>query len=875
MGKSALVRYAVDSAPDMHVETVVGVESEIEFPFAAVHKLLARHLNRMDGLAAPRRDALAAALGLVSGESPNRLLVGLAVLDLLSSLAEEQPLLCVVDDSDCLDQASGQTLAFVARRLEAEPIVLLFAVGESERKYLPLEGLPELRLSGISDAAARELLSRGVRGRLDRHVRDRLVAEMDGNPLALRELPGSLTPAQLAGSAVLPEPLPLGERLEASFLQLVRRLPAETQSLLLLVAAEQGGNADLLWRAAGKLGLDAAALAPAERANLVSPGPPVTFRHSFVRSAIYTAAPVGDRRRAHRALAQALDGKVDPDRKAWHRAAAAVAPSEALAQELERSAGVARTRGGYAAAGALLQRAAELTPDRNGRVERSLEAAQSQLTAGAVETASALVAEVLSGIGDPLQRVRAQKLTGAIALARGNALDAPQILLEAARAFASLDARLARDAHLEALAATLYAGPLARAGAALDAAQAAKDAPPPPGAEPTAADFLLDGYASLLTDGNAPAEPALRAGIEALIRRGDLRWFGLGFAAAFDIWDDEALLALATRHVQLARDTGALTGLPNALSQLGGYEVLAGRFRAAEAAFDESREVAVTSGNPGILGRTDVGELIVAAWRGRARTRALARACARDGRARGVGVFASFADYALAVLELGLRNYEAALTAARQASADALVATRTLPELIEAAVRSGEGEVAASATERLAETVLPSGTEWGLGMLARSRALVAKDGEAEALYQEAIEHLQRCRVTPQLARARLIYGEWLRRARRRRKSREQLRTAHQMLVSMGAHAFAERAEAELVATGEHLLRPRASGAALTPHELRIARLVSEGGTNRDVAAQLFISPRTVEYHLHKIFKKLGLTSRTELTATLLESMRSE
>jgi DNA-binding CsgD family transcriptional regulator len=870
MGKSSLLAYAVEAAAGMRVAALVGVETEMEFSYAALHKLLAPELGRMDELPPPQREALGAAFGLVGG-SPIAFLVGLAALRLLSTLAEERPLLCVVDDADRLDQASGQVLGFVARRVEAERIACLFSVGDAESRYLPFEGLPELRLTGLSDAASRDLLAGAVRGRLDEQVRDLLVAEMGGNPLALLELPAGLTQAQLGGTSTLPRPLPVGERLEKSFLRRIRRLPTETQSLLLLISAEQNADSDLVWRAARRLDIDPAALGPAEAAGLVQRGPPLTFRHPFVRSAVYyDAAALSDRQRVHRALAAALKRTVDPDRKAWHLAAAAHAPDASLAAELERAAVVAQTRGGYAARAALLQRAAELTSNPTMRAERFLGAAHSQLAAGAVTAASALVAEVVSGLPDALQRVDARRLNGAIELARGSVDQAPHLLLQAAREFAAYDARRSRDTHLEALAAALYAGSLGRPGALLEAARSAHVAPRPPDPEATAADLLLDGCAALITDGHAAAAASLRAGMDVLCRRGDLRWFGLGYVAAFELWDDEAILALATRHVQLARETGALTGLPNALSQLGAYEVLAGRFGAAEALFDESREVATETGNPGILGGSEVGALAVAAWRGRARTRALARKCARDGISRGVGVFASFAQYALAVFELGRTNYAGALTAAQEASADTLVATRTLPELVEAAVRSGETNAAVAAVDRLAESAQAGGTQWGLGTLARSRALIAERGEAEAHYREAIERLRRCRASPQLARTRLLYGEWLRRVRRRRDSRAELRAAHQMFVSMGAQAYAERAEIELDATGERLRPRRESSQALTPHELRIVRLVSAGATNREVAVQLFISPRTVEYHLSKVFKKLGVTSRTQLARVLVE-----
>ena len=871
LGKSALLAYASDAATGMVVAAVMGLESELELAFAALDRFLAPFLDGLAELPAPQRNAVQSALGRGGDGSPDRFLVGRGVLALLSRVADSRPLLCLVDDAELLDPASAQTLGFVARRLGDSRIALVVAIGDLSGEYLPFEGLVELRLEGLSDSAARVLLDRATPSPLDDRVRDRLVTRSRGNPLALLELPAALTAEQRSGSSPLPRPLPVGESLELVFTRRIDRLSAETQLLLLLIAAEASGDAELFWRAAAKLRLDPESLDSAEAAGIVDAGPPLKFRHSFVRSAVYARAPAASRRRVHRALADATDAKRDPDQRAWHRAAAVVVPDETLAAELESSAGVARRRGGHAAAARLLLRAAELTPDRSSRTDRLLGAAQTQLTAGSVEAASALVIEIVSGLPDVFQRARAQRLSGAIELARGSAEGAPEILLQAARSFASLDARLARDTYLEALAGTIYAGRLGRAGALLEIGQAAADAPPPPRA-PTAADLLLDGFSVRVTQGPGAAGPALRAGIDALREHGDLRWFGLGYIAAFDLWQDDDVRGLSLRHVQLARDTGAFMALPNALSQLGAYEVIAGRLGAAEAAFGESAEAAAATGTAGLLGRTDVGAMIVAAWRGRVReTRALARRCTRDGDNRGVGIFGSFAQYALAVLGLGRSEYRAALAAARGADQDFAVQTRALPELVEAASRCRERVVAAAAVERLAESVLPASTEWGLGMLARSRALIADGDEAEALYQEAITRLQRCLISPQLARAYLLYGEWLRRMRRRREAREQLRRAHQMFSAIGAAGFAGRARAELAATGELVRRPRVEPAqALTPHELRVARLASSGATNREVAVELYISPRTVEYHLHKVFQKLGITSRIQLARALDE-----
>jgi DNA-binding CsgD family transcriptional regulator len=876
IGKTALLDYAVESAAGMRVARVVGVESEMELAFAAVQQLLAPVLDRMNDLPAPQANALAVALGIANGVSPNKFLVGLGVLNLLSEMARDQPLVCVIDDEQWLDRASAEALAFVARRLGAEGIVLLFAVREpTEARVEPLDRLPELRVEGLAEQDARELMKRAVSGRLDGHVRDRLIFETRGNPLALLELAAELTPAQLAGVSALPEPLPLGARLEQSFIRRVRRLPADTQSLLLLVAAENGGDERFVWRAAEEFGIAPDAAGAAESEGLLHIGH-LAFRHPLIRSVVYRTAPMAERRRVHQVLAQATESGLDPDRRAWHLAAASLGPDESVAAELERSAHRTGDRGGYAAAAALLERSARLTPDQRQRAERTLAAAQAELAAGAADKASALLVEASSELTDASQRAQAQRLRGELAFAVGQGGDTATMLLQAARALEAFDARLARDTHLEALEAAIHAGRFGTSGGLLEAGREAVRASRSLESEGRASDLLLDGLALLLTEGHADAAPTLRKAIELLRYGNDPRVLGLGCRAAVELWDDEALHTLATRQVQLARDTGALTTLPRALGDSkAAYELLVGRFDAAERCLDEAREIAKAVGNPAIFGRLSSLEVQVAAWRGlESRARSLAETCAREATARGEGSMVCVVQCATAVLEIGRGRYKAALAAAREAcEADYLFgATLTLPDLVEAAARSGEPDVAAAAARDLADATVSSGTEWALGVLARSRALLAPDDDAESLYEVAIDHLKRCRATPQLARARLLYGEWLRRARRRRDAREQLRAAYQMFASMGAEAFAERAAMELAATGKRArARTVETMQLLTSQEERIARLAGEGGSNSEIAAQLLISPRTVEYHLHKVFRKLGVASRTQLAHSLLES----
>jgi len=869
IGLTSLLDYAVGSASDMRVARVAGVESEMELTFAAVHQLCVSMLDRLDAVSAPQRDALASVFGLTGGRPPDSFLVDLAVLSLLSHVAEEQPLLCVLDDAHWLDQPSAEALAFVGRRLRAESVALVFALHNSARARTPLAGLPELRVARLSHEDSHEVLGSVVDGPIEAGVRERVVTAATGNPLALLELTAELTRDQLAGAADLPQPLHLGSRLEQSFLAEIRGMPPETRTLLLLAAAEPEGSASLLWSAAALLGIPAEAAAPAEADRLLQLGPRIAFRHPLIGVAIYGAASTAERKAVHRALVEAIDPSLEPDLHAWHRAAAALEPDEDMAADLERSAARAKGRGDYTAAGACLVRAAQLTPDPNLRTGRTLAAAQAELAAGAFGRANALLAEASSQSLDKLQRAQALRLRGAISFGLRQGYDGCAMLLQAAKALEPINVRLARDTYLEALEAAIHTSRLGGHGRVLDVATAALSAPAVPESEVGAADLLLDGLASLLTSGHQAAVPTVRRALEALHQADELRWLPLGCLAAREIWHDEALHALTTRHVQLVRHASATDKDPLALERLETMDdVVSGRFEIAEARFAEAREPSGAARDPEPLSHFTPGEVIVAVWRGRAEeARHLAEACAHEGTARGLGSYVTFAKYAIAVLEISLGNYWAALTQAREACEDegVYMATAALPELVEAAVRSGDREIASLALRRLSERTVPSGTDWALGTLARSRALLAEGPEADPLYQEAIEHLERTRVAPHLARTHLAYGEWLRRMRRRRDSRNQLSTALDMFVSMGSQAFAERARVELTATGEHVRRRTAETVdVLTPQEARIARLAGDGASNPEIAAQLFISPRTVEYHLSKVFRKLGVSSRTQL-----------
>jgi DNA-binding CsgD family transcriptional regulator len=871
IGKTALLDYVAEHADGCRVLRAVGVEAEMELPFAGLQLLCAPLLDDLERLPPPQREALGTAVGLSAAAPPDPFLVGLAVLSLLSDTSEPQPLVCVIDDAQWLDQSSAQVLAFVARRLEAESVVLLFAEREP-RERDELARLPELPLHGISNASARELLASVISGPLDDRVAERIIEETRGNPLALLELPQGLAPDELAGGFGLTAALPLPGRIEDSFRERAAQLPPDSQRLLLAAAAEPIGDPTLLWRAADQLGVPPEAAEAAEAAGLVTLGARVTFRHPLLRSAIYRAASDEDRRSVHRALADASDSESDPDRRAWHRAHATLAPDEEVAAELERSADRARARGGLAAAAAFLEQATALTPEPARRAERALSAAHAKQDAGAPDAALRLLATAEMGPLDEIQRARLERLRAQLAFAvrRGN--DAPPLLLRAAKRLEPLDPGLARETHLEALAAAIFAGRLSRGGGVREAAEAARAAPPAP--QPAREiDLLLDGLATRFAEGYSAGLQPLRRSLLALCRaqgqtEDDLHWLWLACRVAQDLWEDGAWRELATRQIRLARDAGALAVLPTALNFRAGLDVHCGELAAASGLLEEADAIIEATGAVPLK----YASLWLAAWRGR-ETEAveLVEGGLRDATSRGEGRVIGLAECAAAVLFNGLARYEAALAAADRACEydDLGFLAWGLIELVEAAARSGETELAAGALERLSERTTLSGTDWALGIEARSRALLTDGRRAENLYLESIERLSRGRVKAHLARAHLVYGEWLRRENRRLDAREQLRTAHELFVTMGAEAFAERAARELLATGERARKrsPETRG-ELTPQERQIAQLASEGYSNPEIGAQLFISPRTVEYHLHKVFIKLAISSRNQLESAL-------
>jgi DNA-binding CsgD family transcriptional regulator len=870
VGKTALLDYLVDQAHGCRVAHTVGVQSEMELAFAGLHQLCAPVLGHAERLPGPQHDALLTAFGMSSGPPPDRFLVGLAVLGLLSEVAAEQPLICVVDDEQWLDHESAQVLGFVARRLAVDRVGLVLAARVPGDE---LAGLPELEVEGLREEYARELLDVALPGPMDARVRDLIIAEAQGNPLALLELPRALTPMELAGGFGLPAATALSGRIEDGLRRQLETLPAEARRLLLLAAADPSGDPVLVRRAAGRLGLPVLAAAPAVEAGLVKFGVQVRFRHPLVRSAAYRSGSVQDRHEVHAALAEVTDPAADPDRRAWHRAQSAAGPDEDIAAELERSAGRAQARGGLAAAAAFLERAVLLTAEPAQHAERTLAAAQFNLQAGAFDKALELLVTAEVGPLDEMQSARVDLLRGQIVFASGLGSDAPPLLFKAAERLESLDLDLARETYLSAWMAALFAGRLAGASD-LDEVSRAARALPASRHPLRPVDLVLDGLARLVIDGPAAAAGRLRqaahafAGADIAVEDG-LRWGWMAQAAASALWDDDIWRALLVQQVRLARNSGALDQLPIDLGALGTNAAWSGDFAAAALLIAEADAVCAATGSHA----APYAAMMLACLRGdEAEAAPLIEATIAQATAEGQGIAVTFAHWVSGILFNGLGRYQQACAVAREASEDTpglYVSMWALPELIEAAARCGDAQLAAHSLARLAEITRAGGTDFGLGIEARCRALLSVPEAAEGLYREAIDRLGRTRLRPELARAHLLYGEWLRRENRRSDARVQLRTAHEMLGAIGMAAFAERARHELAATGESARRRTAEASdTLTAQEALIARLAVDGRTNAEIGAQLFLSGRTVEWHLRKVFGKLGIASRRDLRGAL-------
>jgi DNA-binding CsgD family transcriptional regulator len=712
-----------------------------------------------------------------------------------------------------------------------------------------------------------------------------IVAETQGNPLALLELPRGLPSAKLAGGFGLPGVVSVPGRIEQSFRRQLDGLPEETRRLLQLAAADASGDPLLAWRAAGRLGIPVQAAAPAAEAGLVEFGDRVRFRHPLVRSAAYRSASLRERQEVHAALADVTDPQADPDRRAWHRAQAAPGPEEDVAAELERSAGRAHGRGGLAAEAAFLERAALLTPDPVRQAGRMLAAAGAYREAGDLDAALGLLATVEAGPLDALQTAKVQRLRGLVAVDQRRGTDGAPLLLSAARLLEPLDAGLARETHLEALGAAMLAGDLGRPGGMREAAEAARAVRPAAGPQ-RAVDVLFDALALLFTEGYAAAVPALARAFELLGAPdgddGDARralWLGGGRAStmiAMELWDFESAHALLTRHVQLARHMGALVQLQVAIRTLGHLHLHAGELSTAARLMEEDHLIAEAAGNPPVA---DLAMMLAACQGREQEASGLIQAAAQMATERGLGMLADEAQWASAVLDNGLGRYDAARDAARRAFEHGLpvFGPAVVGELAEAAARTGDVALVRTALDWVSERSRVTPTEWSLGTEARVRAMLSEGPAVDRYYRESIERLSRTRISSQLARSHLLYGEWLRRERRRSEAREQLRTAHRMLDAMGLEAFAGRARRELLATGETARkrvgpasRPSAGGigAVLTAQETQVARLARDGLSNPEIGARLFISPRTAQYHLSNVFTKLGISSRGQLHRVL-------
>ncbi len=870
IGKTALLEHLIASAAGVTVVRAVGVESDMELAYASLQQLCGPMLARSTDLPERQRQALETVFGLSAAGAPDRFLVGLAVLSLLAEVAEQRPLVCVIDDAQWLDQASALTLAFVARRLQAEPVGLVFAARDPGEE---LQHVPELWVRGVRDADARALLHSTVPFVLDEQVRDRFIAETRGNPLALLELPRGLSPTQLAGGVGLVGRGPLSGRIEESFVRRLDALSDDARRLLLLAGAEPTGDPLLLWRAAEQLGIGPTAADVTAEQDLLEIDDRVTFRHPLVRSAVYRAAPAGERREAHLALADATDRDADPDRRAWHLAVAATGPDEEVASELERSATRAQARGGLAAAAAFLERSVALTRDPARRAERVLAATSANLQAGSLDSAQRLLESIEVGALDEFQRARLDGLRAQIAFASRHGSDAPPLLLAAAKRLEPIDPALARETYLDAFFAALTTERLSPRDAVLEVAEATRAAPWA-GGTPGPPDLLLDGLATLITDGYLAGAPVIKRALSEF-RAADLagehalRWLPLACKMAHDVWDDESWYVLSGRLVKLARDGGALTILPIGLSLRFAIELFAGAFTSAESLSEEIEAVsAATHSN-----LAPFGTLLLAAWRGREQdTVRLIEAATPEIVARGEGQWLTACNWASAVLYNGLGRFEEALVAAEQAREyphELGLSNWALTELVEAAARSGKPERAAGSIQQLSEMASATGTQWSLGNIACARALVSEGATAEAFYRASIEHLGRTRIRVQCARAQLLYGEWLRREGRRVDARAELRAAEDQFTTIGIEAFARRARQELLATGEKVRkRSVETRDELTAQERQIAQLARDGLSNPEIGGRLFLSPRTVEWHLRKVFSKLGIRSRQGLAGAL-------
>lgn len=878
IGKSALIDDALVGAPDLRAIHISGAESEMELSYAGIHQVCAPFVELMGRLPAPQRAALHVALGLQVGEPPDQLLVGLALLTLLGEASSERATVVVIDDAQWVDAASLQALTIVARRILAEPLAVLFAIRDPHA-LRGLAGLPNLALTGLTPPDARALLAHVLPGLVDEAVLENIVAEAGGNPLALLELHKALTPDELAGGFGLAFAASREDRIERTYGRRLRELPADTRNLLLIAACEPMGRPDWLWAAADLMDIDRDAAGPAEIADLIDAGPGVRFHHPLIRAAIYRIASSSERGRAHDALARAITGPNTEEHRAWHRAHAATGPDEQVATELEHCAERVRARGGVAGAAAFLAHAADLTPDPGRRARRALDAAQAKLDAGAPDAASHLLTIARDASEDDMVDARTDLIRARLAFAASRGKDAPPLLLAAAQRMSRLDAPLSREIYLDALMAAMLVGRFAAdhratASAVAEVARTAPAAAEPPGA----LDLLLDGVAQRLVHGQVEAASLLRRAVDGYLRENeqgaaDPRWHEITHRVCLDLFDQRAYNVLVGSQLAALRQAGALTLLPVALVTEAGLRVTGGDFARAAALLEEAE--GIVAATTGVAQLQTTIHCYLAAYRGQeTRCRELVEAGIAEATTRGAGFEVATTLYASAILHNGLSQYHEAFRAAATALRydDLGISNYLLVELVEAASHCGEMTAAADALRELSARTQVSPTETARGVWARSAALLTDGPEAEKLFQSALTDLAESPAVVYLPRTHLLYGEWLRRMKRRSEAREQLHLAHDMFVEMGAEGFAHRARRELRATGEavHNRAPRAA-VDLTSQESQIAALARDGRTNSEIAALLFISPRTVEWHLGRVFAKLGISSRRALRTMTFEN----
>jgi DNA-binding CsgD family transcriptional regulator len=874
IGKTRLLDSVAFSVKDFEVVHVVGIESEMRLGFAALHHLLASFLDGVDALPPPQARALSAAFGISDDVVPDQYLIGLAVLTLVTSVAaSRRPLLIVVDDAQWLDQESADALGFLGRRLRADRVCLFVSVRDPMHFHRAFDGLPSTTLGPLSDVESVALLDSTLPERVADNVRARLLADAGGNPLALAEFARALSPEQLIGAASLPAMLAVDRGLEAHFRRQVAALPAPTQTLLLVAAAEPTGDADLMWRAGRDLNFDDSATAAAQAEGLLDVGPKLAFRHPLIRSAVYQGASPAERRRVHAALAAASDAERQPDQRAWHRAAATQFPDEDVAAELERAARRAASRGSSAASAALLARSADLTPDAGQRAIRLLSAASADMASGSVARAREHLEPALPDLRDPILAARAQQLEGMIEFLAtdGSSGESVSTMVDAARALAPLGVHLARDVMLDAIVMARILGE-ASPVSVVEVAQVARSFELPAGTEPTTTDLVLDATAELYAEGFRSATPLLRQALVAVQADAEFRQVPRNLSRScfvpLALSDEAALLDIATACATVCRDLGDFRVLSEPLYYLALHALSVGSLDAANDVLVEEREVQA------VLQResrpSEALELILAAWRG---NESDVRAAAADlaTRSPGLGVVTTHIAHALIVLELGLGNYGAAAELVRDdwsRDFSPLAALRAA-DAVEAHVRSGDHGLALDAIRNLGERARATESNLDLGLLSRCNALLAGNGGPEAHFRDSIAKLETCGAQLHVARSQLVFGEWLRRQKRRRDAREQLESARGIFDSSGATAFAERARVEILATGARA-RKRVDSTRddLTPQESQIARMAAGGATNSEIAARLFISASTVDYHLRKVYRKLDIKSRHEIASVV-------